>query len=33
MSSELGTGGHAGSSKGKDSQQISLFDTEGDDRL
>jgi len=30
MSSEHGTGGHAGSSEGKDSQQISLFGDEGD---
>jgi hypothetical protein len=32
MSSEHGTGGHAGSSEGKDSQQISLFENEGNDR-
>ena len=28
MSSEHGTGGHTGSSEGKDSQQISLFEDE-----
>jgi hypothetical protein len=32
MSSEHGTGGHAGSSEGKDSQQMSLFWDGGDDR-
>jgi hypothetical protein len=32
MSSERGMDGHAGSSKGEDSQQISLFEHEGDDR-
>jgi hypothetical protein len=32
MSSEGGTGGHAGSSEGEDSRQISLFEDEGDDR-
>jgi hypothetical protein len=32
MTSEHVTGGHAGSSEGKDSQQISLFEGEGDDR-
>lgn len=31
MSSEHGTGGHAGSSEGKDAQQISLFGGEDDD--
>jgi hypothetical protein len=33
MSSEHGTLGHAGSSEGTDSQQISLFEGEGDDQL
>jgi hypothetical protein len=32
MSSEHGTGGRARSSKGKDSQQISLFGSEVDDQ-
>jgi len=32
MNSEHGTGGHARSSEGKDSQQIGLFEEEGDDR-
>lgn len=32
MSSEHGTGGHAGSPEGTDSQQMSLFGEEGDDR-
>jgi hypothetical protein len=32
MSSEHGTGGHARSSEGKDSPQISLFEDESDDR-
>lgn len=32
MSSKRGTDGHAGSSEGKDSQQISLFEHEDDDR-
>jgi hypothetical protein len=32
MTSEHGTGGQAGSSKGTDSQQISLFEGEDDDR-
>jgi hypothetical protein len=32
MTSEHGTGGHAGSSEGKDPLQISLFETEGDGR-
>jgi hypothetical protein len=32
MSSEHGTGGHAGSSEGTDSLQISLFEDEDDDR-
>jgi len=32
MSPEHGTGGHAGSSEGKDSPQMSLFEDEGDDR-
>lgn len=32
MSPEHGTGGHAGSSEGKDSQQMSLFEREGDGR-
>ena len=31
MSPEHGTGGHAGSSEGKDSPQMSLFEDEGDD--
>jgi hypothetical protein len=31
MSSEHGTEGHAGSSEGKDSQQISLFEKESND--
>jgi hypothetical protein len=31
MSPEHGTGGHAGSSKGKDSPQMSLFEDGGDD--
>jgi hypothetical protein len=30
MSSEHGTEGHAGSSEGTDSQQISLFEDKGD---
>jgi hypothetical protein len=33
MSSERGTGGHAGSFEGKDSPQMSLFEDEGNDRL
>ena len=33
MSPEHGTGGHAGSSEGKDSLQMNLFDGEDDDRL
>ncbi len=32
MTFEHGTGGHAGSSEGKDSQQISLFGDERDGR-
>jgi hypothetical protein len=32
MIDEPGTGGHAGSSEGKDSPQMSLFEDEGDDR-
>jgi hypothetical protein len=32
MSPEHGTGGHAGSSEGKDSLQLSLFEEESDDR-
>jgi hypothetical protein len=32
MSSEHGTGGHAGPFTGKDSQQISLFEDEGGGR-
>jgi hypothetical protein len=32
MSPEHGTGEHTGSFEGKDSQQMSLFDNEGDDR-
>jgi hypothetical protein len=32
MSGEHGTGGHARSSKGKDSPQMSLFEDEDDDR-
>lgn len=32
MGSEHGTGGHAESSGGTDSQQISLFGDEGDDQ-
>jgi hypothetical protein len=32
MSSEGGTGGHAGSSEGKDSPQMRLFVEESDDR-
>lgn len=32
MSPEHGTGGHAGSSEGKDSLQMSLFGEEGDDQ-
>lgn len=32
MSSESGTGGHAGSSEGKDCQQMSLFEEVGEDR-
>lgn len=31
MSSEHGTGGHAGSSEGKDALQMNLFGVEGDD--
>lgn len=33
MNSEHGTGGHAGPSEGTDSQQISLFEGQGSDRL
>jgi hypothetical protein len=32
MSSEHGKDGHVGSSEGKDSPQMSLFEDEGDDR-
>lgn len=32
MSSERGTGEHAGSSEGKDGPQMSLFGDEGDDQ-
>ena len=32
MSPEHGTGGHAGSSEGKESPEMSLFEGEGDDR-
>jgi hypothetical protein len=32
MSPEHGTAGHAGSSEGKDSPQMSLFEDESDDR-
>jgi len=32
MTSEHGTGGHAGSSEGEDSQQMKLFGEGGDDR-
>lgn len=32
MIGERGTGGHAGSSDGKDSPQMSLFEKESDDR-
>ncbi len=32
MSSEHGTGGHAGSSEGKAAQQMSLFEGGSDDR-
>jgi hypothetical protein len=32
MSSEHGTGGHAGSFEGKDSQQMNLFGEEGNGR-
>ncbi len=32
MSSEHGTGGHAGSSEDTDSLQMSLFESDGDDQ-
>jgi len=32
MIGERGTGGHAGSSEGKDAPQMSLFEDGGDDR-
>jgi hypothetical protein len=32
MSGEHGAGGHAGSSEGKDSPQMSLFSDEGDEQ-
>ena len=32
MSPERGTGGHAGSSEGKDALQMSLFEGESDDQ-
>jgi hypothetical protein len=33
MSGEHGTGGHAGSSEGKDAPQMSLFESKSDDQL